>query len=255
MTVSSSLHPAAQHAGVELHGTRRTRAARTFVTFDSQQRRGRLVVLHQGNLCLSQQREDRLGPRRRRSRSASPSRQVRYSNGTSHRALVHEHRERSPHQRRLRRHELTRRTHARRTRSSGYDPIYATELRHPGRPSSPARRSNWANWYQNASPGPKHPCTTAGVPFAPWPGTATVAPYSTQQDILGTYPTAASRRTQNLTPARTTRCQTATGRTLVERRHQDVDGQGVMLHRRQRGSHERRRQQVQRQATIYLSGR
>ena len=74
--------------------------------------------------------------------------------------------------------------------TSGFDPVYAQIFDTHGTVVTPPT-IDWAYWYQNASPGPKHPCTTSTSPPA-WE--STVAPYSTQQDISGTYRTAASRR-------------------------------------------------------------
>lgn len=78
-------------------------------------------------------------------------------------------------------------------------------------PSVSAPAVDWVNdgWYTNASPGPNHPCST--VSGTPPSFESTTAPYSTQQDISGTYPNGSLTTTQNLTPSTSYTCQTGIG--------------------------------------------
>jgi len=91
--------------------------------------------------------------------------------------------------------------------TSGFDPVYAQIFDTHGTVVTPPV-IDWAYWYQNASPGPKHPCTTSTSPPA-WE--STVAPYSTQQDISGTYPNGSVTTPFNLTPSQNYSCVTPNG--------------------------------------------
>jgi Tfp pilus assembly protein PilX len=95
--------------------------------------------------------------------------------------------------------------------TSGYDPLYVGSGGFSTTPPSvSAPVVDWVNdgWYANSSPGPTHPCTTVvGTPPVFEGGGA---PYSTQQDLSGTYPNG-SAGTVNLTPGTSYTCQTGTG--------------------------------------------
>lgn len=91
--------------------------------------------------------------------------------------------------------------------TSGYDPIYATTFDTAGNLVTPPV-IDWSYWYNNANPGPKHPCTTATRAPA-WE--SSVAPYSTQQDISGTYPNGSVTTIFDLTPSLDYSCTTSSG--------------------------------------------
>ena len=91
--------------------------------------------------------------------------------------------------------------------TSGYDPVYATTFDTNGALVTPPV-IDWAYWYNNASPGPMHPCTSSTRP-PPWE--SSVAPYSTQQDISGTYPNGSVATPFDLTPSLDYSCSTSTG--------------------------------------------
>jgi Tfp pilus assembly protein PilX len=95
--------------------------------------------------------------------------------------------------------------------ASGYDPLYVGSGGFSVTPPTVgAPVVDWVNdlWYTNASPGPTHPCATVvGTPPVFEGGGS---PYSTRQDLSGTYPNG-SAGTVNLTPGTSYTCQTATG--------------------------------------------
>ena len=80
-------------------------------------------------------------------------------------------------------------------------------------PSVSAPVVDWVNdgWYQNASPGPDHPCSTVSGTPPLFESTTRGAPYDSEQDISGLYPNGSLPTTQNLTPAYDYTCQTGYG--------------------------------------------
>ena len=117
--------------------------------------------------------------------------------------------------------------------SSGYDSIYATTFDTAGSLVTPPV-IDWAYWYQHASPGPKNPCAAGAVRAPAWD--SAFAPYSTQQDILGTYPNGSVTTAFDLTPAQDYSCSTSNGsiswsaltKTLTVRGVMYIDGSAAV---------------------------
>ncbi len=99
----------------------------------------------------------------------------------------------------------------------------------------------WDSWYLNASPGPYYPfATSSGTPptfdnIVALPTASDAAKLAYRNDSAGTF---------NLTPSTSYTCQNRGRRAVLERNHEDADGQRHDLHRRQRLREQRRNQHL-----------
>lgn len=87
--------------------------------------------------------------------------------------------------------------------TSGYDPIYANKFDTNGNLVTPPT-VDWAYWYANANPGPKHPCASSSGTYPTWDN-------NTTQDIAGLWPNGSVPTTFDLTPASDYSCTTSSG--------------------------------------------